>query len=565
MVRKSLIDGSFTLDATTVQLDGAHVKVLGDLRSIAGWKDTSDRAVWPLVGVKPGAYEIQATWSLAGPEQPEQPEQPVGPDAGLALEIDGKAITDQLAASGGDRVRATGAWDKFDSFTLGQIDLSAGKHRLTFRPSGALRGQWIRLRSLKLVPVTSATPMTQVSARPAGDQGGSRPSWPEFHGPGRTNISQERGLLKKWPEGGPPLVWTYSQCGHGYSGVAIAEGMIFTAGDFDGVEMLLTLDMDGKLLWKAANGRAWHGPSPGSRTTPTYNDGVLYHMNPHGRLAAYEAASGKPLWVVDLKARFDARYGVWSLAENVIVEGDKVLCMPGGPKGRVVALDKRTGNTVWVNTQIEHTAAYCSPVVVTYGGVRQLITMTQKSVVGVDVETGKLLWSAPFIPRSPQNALTPVFHDGYVFVACGHSSGGTVLKIDLHSRSASTVWYRRDLDNCHGGAILTDGKLYGTGCRQGGKNFYCVDFLSGETVKLDGTLGKVGITAAEGMLYCLNHRGTMSLLAMTPDGFDVVSQFDLEKRPPNSYLAHPVVCGGRMYLRCHEQLFVYDIRARRPR
>jgi outer membrane protein assembly factor BamB len=155
-----------------------------------------------------------------------------------------------------------------------------------------------------------------------------------------------------------------------------------------------------------------------------------------------------------------------------------------------------------------------------------------------------------------------VFHDGYVFVACGHSSGGTVLKIDPQSHGATTVWYRKDLDNCHGGALLIDGKLYGCGCRQGGKNFYCVDFLTGETKKLDKNLGKVGITCADGMLYCLNHQGMMYLLAVTPDGFDVVSQFDLGKKPANSYLAHPVVCGGRLYLRCDQELFVYDVRAK---
>jgi len=395
---------------------------------------------------------------------------------------------------------------------------------------------------------------------PASEDAAS-PNWPDFHGPGRTNMSPETGLLKKWPAGGPPLVWKYSQCGTGYSGVSIADNMIFTAGDFDDAELILALDLDGKLLWKAANGEAWSGASPGSRTTPTYNDGLLVHMNPTGRLAAYEARSGKPVWAVDLVAAFDARYGIWALSENVVVDDDKVFCMPGGPKGRVVALDKRSGQTVWVNTEIEHTAAYCSPIVVTHAGVRQLITMTQKSVVGVDVQTGKLVWSAPFVPRSPQNALTPVFHDGFVFVACGHSSGGTVMKIQPESRTASTVWYREDLDNCHGGAVLIDGKLFGSGCRMGGKNFYCVDFMTGHTIKLDKSLGKVGITCADNMLYCLNHQGTMSLLAVTADGFDIVSQFELARKPANSYLAHPVVCGGRLYLRCDQDLFVYDIRA----
>lgn len=394
----------------------------------------------------------------------------------------------------------------------------------------------------------------------AGNEPGSGPSWPEFHGPGRTNISPEKGLLKRWPAAGPRLIWKYSNCGEGYSGVTIAEGLIFTAGDFDREERLLTLDLNGRLVWTAANGQAWRGSSPGSRTMPTYDGGAVYHMNPLGRLAAYEARTGKELWAVDLKAEFDAEYGVWALAENVVVDSGKVLCMPGGPKGRIVALDQRTGKTVWVNTEIEHSAAYCSPVVVTYQGVRQLLTMTQKSVLGVAVETGKLVWSAPFVPRSPQNALTPVFRDGYVFVACGHSSGGTVLKIDPGTRSASTVWYREDLDNCHGGAVLVGDKLFGCGCRQGGKHFYCVDFLTGATLQLDKSLGKVGITCADGMIYCLNHQGTMSLVEVTPTGFAIVSQFQLPRKPANSYLAHPVICGGRLYLRCDQELYVFDVR-----
>jgi outer membrane protein assembly factor BamB len=389
------------------------------------------------------------------------------------------------------------------------------------------------------------------------------PSWPEFHGPGRTNISTETGLLKKWPPAGPRLIWKHSQCGEGYSGVAIAEGKIFTAGDFDDVEMIMALDMDGKPLWRTANGESWRRAAPGSRTTPTYNEGNLYHMNPHGRLVALAAATGQTLWAVDLKQRFDAQCGIWAFAENVIVDGQRVLCMPGGPKGRVVALDKHTGATLWVNTDVPHVAAYCSPVVVTHAGVRQLITLTQKSVLGVDVATGKLLWSAPFVPKSPQNALTPVYHDGCVFVACGHDTGGSLLKIDMDSQTATTVWHRDDLDNCHGGAILVDGKLYGCGCRLGGKNFYCVDFLTGATKRLDKTLVKVGITYADGMLYCLNHQGTLSLLAVTPEGFDIVSHFSLGRRPENTYLAHPVICGGRLYVRRDQDLFVYDVRAGR--
>ena len=389
-----------------------------------------------------------------------------------------------------------------------------------------------------------------------------RPYWPEFHGPRRDNISSETGLLKRWPEGGPRLIWKYSDCGTGFSGVSIAEGKIFTAGDFGDRELLIALDLDGKLLWTSPNGNSWQGPSLGSRTTPTYEDGVLYHLNPTGRLAAYRAESGKQIWSVDLKSRFGARYGGWAMAENLVIDGDKVLCIPGGSKALAAALNKRTGETIWTTTGLTDRAAYCSPVVATYQGVRQLITMTDKSVVAIDVRTGKLLWTYPYKMRFSQHATTPVFHDGHVFVACGHSTGGTMLRINPDLRGVTKVWYMRQFDNCHGGVVHIGGRLYGCGCRLGGKGFFCVDFLSGKTIGTDHTVGKVSIAYADGRLYCLNHKGRMYLMEITPDGVKVVSHFDMPgPRKTNVYLAHPVICGGRLYLRHANHLYAHHVRA----
>ena len=390
-----------------------------------------------------------------------------------------------------------------------------------------------------------------------------QPYWPQFGGPRRDSISRETGLLKKWPKEGPRLIWKYSECGKGFSGVSIAEGKIFTAGDFGKREMLIALTLDGKLLWTSPNGGSWRGSSPGSRTTPTYVDGVLYHMNPNGRVAAYRAESGKEIWAVDLKKRFEARFGVWALAENVIVEGDKVLCLPGGKKALAAALDKKTGKTIWTTTGLADPAAYCSPVVATHKGVRQMITMTAKSVISVDVATGKLLWTYPYPMGVPQHATPPVYHDGHVFVACGHSTGGTLLRINPNGRGVTRVWHMRKFDNCHGAVIHIGGRLYGSGCRLGGKGFYCVDFLTGKTIGTNRTVGKVSILHADGMLYGLNHKGPMYLMEITAGGVKVVSRFDMPgKRKTNVYLAHPVICGGRLYLREGNNLYAHDIRAK---
>jgi outer membrane protein assembly factor BamB len=388
----------------------------------------------------------------------------------------------------------------------------------------------------------------------------AQPYWPEFHGPNRDNISPDRGLLKKWPADGPKLLWKHTACGQGYSGVAVAKGMIFSAGDFDDDEMLFALSMDGKPLWKTRAGKAWTGSSPGSRATPTYRDGVLYHMTPTATVGAFDAATGKPLWSVDLLAKYDAQWATWALAENLVLDGDRLFCLPGGTKGAAVALDKRTGKTLWVNTTIKDGAAYCSPLVAEYKGVRQFITMTQRAAVGIDVKTGQLLWSHPH-GRYGQNSTRPVYHDGHVFVACGHSAGGTLLKLNDDSRGVTQVWHKKELDNCHGGMILRDGLMYGCGCRLGGKGFFCVDFLKGDIKQVDRELGKVSLAFADGAIYAINDKGQVSLIPISPAGFKIASQFRLPRQAGEDLpLCHPVICGGRLYLRHNQVLYVFDVK-----
>ena len=444
-----------------------------------------------------------------------------------------------------------------------------------------------RAWTLAMALLTAALASTHAAAaEPAA------PFWPEFHGTKRDNISRETGLLTRWPKEGPRLIWKYSGCGRGYACVSVAEGLIFTSGDFGDQEMLLALDLDGKLKWKAPNGRAWKGAQRGARATPTYRDGVLYHLNPHGLLSAYTASSGERLWSVDVKERFDAPRRTWGFTENVIVEGDLVLCMPGGRKGRVVALDRKTGATVWANTEISDAAAYSSPIIVTHRGVRQFITLARQSVLGVEVRTGKLLWSHGHPSTCDQNVTSPVFHEGAVYVTSGHKGGGRVVRIGPDGRSVKELWYGTDLDNCHGGVVLLDGYLYGSGCRLYKRGLICAEFATGRTMYNAREIGKVSVTyagrvsarrspglrlgaanypeqklreggyrrRADGLLYCLGNDCSVSLVDVSPERAKVVSRFlpPWKKRPP--CLSHPVVCGGRLYIRHLDELFAYDVR-----
>jgi len=393
--------------------------------------------------------------------------------------------------------------------------------------------------------------------------GGGEAVWPQFHGARRDNISRETGLLKSWPAGGPRAVWKHDDCGGGYAGVSIADGRIYTSGDFGDKEMVIALDLNGKPAWRAPNGRSWTGAMPGSRTTPTYENGVLYHMNPHGRLAAYRAYSGEEIWSVDLKKAFGARPGQWAMSENVILDGNAVLCAPGGAKGRVVALEKATGALLWANTEIADGPAYCSPILATHNGVRQMITIMQKSIVSVDARTGKSLWRHGHETKHDQNVTMPIFRNGYVYATSGHGTGGRLLRIAPDSGSVTEVWLNKDMDNCHGGVLLLGEHFYGSGCRLYRKGLVCVELAGGKTVWSTRALGKVSLAWADGMLYCLDDRGRMSLLEASPKGSKVVSQFNLPKPKAGGKLSlsHPVICGGRLYVRHWNQLLAYDIAA----
>jgi outer membrane protein assembly factor BamB len=388
--------------------------------------------------------------------------------------------------------------------------------------------------------------------------------WPSFHGAQRDNLSRETGLLKQWPKDGPPLAWKATGCGKGYSAPSAAEGWLYLTGDFGDQEFVIALDSAGKVRWKTSNGKAWKGAQPGARTTPTYDQGRLYHLGPHGSLSAFEARTGKTLWTVDVCERFASSVRTWGYTENLLIDGERLLLMPGGVKGRVVALDKDTGHTLWANTEITDGAAYSSPIVAEHGGVRQYIALARSTVLGVDVQTGKLLWSHEHKSTCDQNVTSPIYHAGRVFVTSGHKAGARVVKLSADSRHAEQIWFGTRLDNCHGGVVLLDGCLYGSGCRLYNKGLVGVDFATGKVNYQAAEIGKVSITHADGMLYCYDNDGEMLLVKATPQAATIVSRFKVPRTETVEHtLTHPVVCEGRLYLRHLDELFAYDIRSSR--
>jgi outer membrane protein assembly factor BamB len=386
--------------------------------------------------------------------------------------------------------------------------------------------------------------------------------WPCFHGPKGDNISPEIGLLKKWPKEGPKLLRTCKGIGEGFGSPSIAAGLIYVSGTVDDKATITALDLDGNIQWQVPAGDTWTGNYPGTRGTPTIDGERLYHESPMGQVVCLNAKTGKEIWRVDILKEFDAKNITWGLAESVLIDGDRVICSPGGKKASVVALDKNTGKTVWAAKSTGELANYATPVLAEYQGLRMVLTMIQKALIGVNADNGDLLFRHKHETRFDINATSPILHDGRIFITSGYGSGSEMLKLTVDGKKASVerVWQSKDLDNHHGGVILLDDYLYGAAHQSEGGRWICLAWSDGATKYADKGVGKGSLTCADGMLYCWSEQGRVGLVSATPQKYDLISSFTVAKGGDGPTWAHPVVCGGRLYLRHGNMLHVYDVR-----
>ncbi len=391
--------------------------------------------------------------------------------------------------------------------------------------------------------------------------------WPGFHGPNRDNKSTDKGLLKAWPEGGPGRIWEVAGIGEGYSTVAIVGKRIYTTGEIDGDCVITALDMDGEGIWARKNGKAWKRSYPGTRSTPTVAEGLLYHLSGIGNLICLKTDGGV-VWSGNILREFGGRNTTWGLAESPLVVGDKVVCTPGGKSISMVALDRRTGRVVWKCTGAGDKPGYASPILVEYKGLKQIVTVMSESVVGVRASDGKLLWRYPHKVYADENITTPLFHDGFLIVSgCGRR-GTTSLELRVSGDECSVAerWRNERLDNKQGGIVLVDGRLYGYAESQNrSAPWMCVDFESGDTIFQSAPVRSSYkyrngcLTYADGMFYLLSDNGNMALAKATDTDFEVTGRLKIKEPGTRPTWAHPVVHGGRLYVRYGDKLAVYDV------
>ncbi|MGV3774260.1 MAG: PQQ-binding-like beta-propeller repeat protein [Verrucomicrobiales bacterium] len=416
--------------------------------------------------------------------------------------------------------------------------------------------------SLKEKPKSSVSSTRYIASPEKG--------WPQFRGPKRNGVSEEKGLLQTWPQGGPSLIWKSGNLGRGFSSPIIADEKIFITGDVEDDLVVFCLDIKGKILWQSKNGKFWRDPYPGARGTPAYSNGKVYHQNAHGRLVCLNAADGKELWNVELLQDFKGKNITWGLSEGVLVDETAVYATAGGADALVVALDKNSGKVIWKSKPLQDSAgakeienpSYVSPILVEFAGQRLLIGCSLKHLYCLDASNGKLHWTERFPTSYNVLAMQPLLVRDAVFMTAPHGRGGRLLRMVKPESSGGKITveevWRTTLDTAQGGTVFVDNKILGS-FYPGRKGWGAVDADTGKILYQADAYVKGAAIYADHRFYALSEDGWMRLLEPTENEFKPHGEFRLAQAENDAW-AHPVLFNGRLYLRYHDTLFCYDVK-----
>ena len=377
--------------------------------------------------------------------------------------------------------------------------------------------------------------------------------WPQWRGPNQDGISTETGLLAKWPDGGPPELWR-AELGIGFSGIVVAGGNACTQFSDGKDELLVCFDAAaGKERWRAAIGKQWNNAfgAHGARATPAVDGGRIYAGSAHGAVHAFDLASGKRVWSRDFVAELGAKPPEHGYVLTPLVDGDRVYFNPGGKDGRgVVALDKRTGSTVWAS--LDDPPAYAAPIAVDVDGRRQIVFFTARGVVGVAAADGAELWRYPWTTLGDLNAATPIYSVPYLFIA-SEDHGSALLR--LSAAGAKEVWVSNGMQNKISTSVVVDGHLYGFH-----RNFLaCVELATGNEKWRQRGFGTGSVAVADGRLLVLGDKGQLALAEITPGSYREISRADGIVGGQRTWTV-PTVADGRLYLRDEAKLVCLNLR-----
>ncbi|MDR2814339.1 MAG: PQQ-binding-like beta-propeller repeat protein [Prevotellaceae bacterium] len=373
----------------------------------------------------------------------------------------------------------------------------------------------------------------------------------------RTGVYSEPNLLKSWPAEGPKMLWHYDGLGEGHSSVAISSGKIYVTGLTGDNGYIYAFDLQGNLLNKKEYGNEWNKSYNGSRGTITVNDGKLYLISGVGDIVCLNESALDVVWKKNMLSDFDAKNITWGICESPLIVGEKLIATPGGKEHNIVALDKNTGKLIWSAPAEGDLSAYCSPLYVGDQQTPQVVTMTAKHIVGIDVATGKQLWSFENINRHAVHPNIPVYSDNMLLCTSGYGKGSVMLRLTDGGRSVEKVWEAPELDSRMGAMVKIGNYAYGSG--DANKYWFCVDWKTGELLYKDNSLPIGAVIANNDMLYCYSDRGDLALVKATPEKFDVTGKVTVTLGT-DQHWAHPVIHKETLYLRHGNTLIAYKVK-----
>lgn len=389
----------------------------------------------------------------------------------------------------------------------------------------------------------------------------------EWRGPERSGIYNESGLLRKWPVGGPLLLWESNNMGDGYSSPTVTDDAIYITGRRDTSDVLVAMTLDGKKKWEVIYGKAWMTNHTGSRCTPTYYNGSIFLISGSGDIVCV-GTDGKIRWSKNHYKLYDSKPIMFGISESPLVVDNIVIASPGGKKSSLVAFNIMDGKVVWETEPLNQEPQYVNPKLIEYAGKKMIVTVMGTDVFAVNAKDGKIIWKVDYAKinaaegRARKNhAITPIYSDGHILIANGYNWVALKLKLSQDGNSVGIVWENRNFDPQHGGVVLLGNNIYSANHQANPSDTWiCVDWTTGKTLWTSKWNSRGSIISADGMLYLFEEKsGKVALANADNSKLDIVSEFQITKGE-GPFWAHPVIRKGKLYIRHGEALMVYKIK-----
>jgi outer membrane protein assembly factor BamB len=390
----------------------------------------------------------------------------------------------------------------------------------------------------------------------------------EWRGPDRSGIYNEKGLLKKWPDGGPSLLWDAGGMGDGYSSPTITDDAIYVTGRKDSSDVLTAITLQGKKKWEVAYGKAWMTNHTGSRCIPTFYNGKIFLISGSGDIVCV-GTDGKIKWSKNHYKIFESKPIQFGISESPIVVDNKVIVSPGGKKASLAAFSIDNGDLVWQAESLNEEPQYVNPRLIEYAGKKMIVTVMGTHIFAVNAADGKILWKVNYAEINgakgnirKNHASTPVYRDGQILIANGYNWVSLKLRLSADGNSVEKVWENRNFDPQLGGVVLLGNRIYGANHQsEPADTWICVDWETGKTLWTQKWYTRGSVISADNMLILFEEKsGHVGLAVPDEKGLNIISEFKVTKGE-GPFWAHPVIKNGILFIRHGDVLQAYKVKS----